>query len=126
MRECAHFVPHLHKNSAIRFLSSGAKSLGTKSKGWLRGLDLNQRPLGYEPNELPDCSTPQPYPIAVRRARQPPTRSAPKSATSATNIATWRAVGGSMNRNQRARVADGRGVRAGAALPRSSRSAMGA
>jgi hypothetical protein len=24
----------------------------------LRGLDLNQRPLGYEPNELPDCSTP--------------------------------------------------------------------
>jgi hypothetical protein len=25
--------------------------------GWLRGLDLNQRPLGYEPNELPDCST---------------------------------------------------------------------
>ena len=27
-------------------------------KGWLRGLDLNQRPLGYEPNELPDCSTP--------------------------------------------------------------------
>src|SRR3954454_14425255 len=26
--------------------------------GTLRGLDLNQRPLGYEPNELPDCSTP--------------------------------------------------------------------
>jgi hypothetical protein len=26
---------------------------------WLRGLDLNQGPLGYEPNELPDCSTPQ-------------------------------------------------------------------
>jgi hypothetical protein len=28
---------------------------------WLRGLDLNQRPLGYEPNELPDCSTPHIY-----------------------------------------------------------------
>ena len=28
-------------------------------KDWLRGLDLNQRPLGYEPNELPGCSTPQ-------------------------------------------------------------------
>src|SRR5512137_1613334 len=27
--------------------------------GWLRGVDLNHRPLGYEPNELPDCSTPQ-------------------------------------------------------------------
>jgi hypothetical protein len=21
-------------------------------------VDLNHRPLGYEPNELPDCSTP--------------------------------------------------------------------
>ena len=27
--------------------------------GWLRGLDLNQRPSGYEPDELPDCSTPR-------------------------------------------------------------------
>jgi hypothetical protein len=27
-------------------------------EGWLRGVDLNHRPLGYEPNELPDCSTP--------------------------------------------------------------------
>ena len=26
---------------------------------WLRGLDLNQRPFGYEPNELPGCSTPR-------------------------------------------------------------------
>ena len=24
---------------------------------WLQGWDLNPRPLGYEPNELPDCST---------------------------------------------------------------------
>jgi hypothetical protein len=29
------------------------------SRDWLRGRDLNPRPLGYEPNELPDCSTPR-------------------------------------------------------------------
>ena len=26
---------------------------------WLRGTDLNRRPSGYEPDELPDCSTPR-------------------------------------------------------------------
>ena len=26
---------------------------------WLRGVDLNHRPSGYEPDELPDCSTPR-------------------------------------------------------------------
>ena len=30
------------------------------SKGkWLRGPDLNRRPSGYEPDELPGCSTPR-------------------------------------------------------------------
>src|SRR5437667_10866992 len=30
-----------------------------QQRSWLRGLDLNQRPSGYEPDELPGCSTPR-------------------------------------------------------------------
>ena len=33
---------------------------------WLRGRDLNPRPLGYEPNELPDCSTPRQEDLVYR------------------------------------------------------------
>ncbi len=28
---------------------------------WLREPDLNRRPSGYEPDELPNCSIPRPY-----------------------------------------------------------------
>jgi hypothetical protein len=30
-----------------------------KVLNWLRGWDLNPRPSGYEPDELPGCSTPR-------------------------------------------------------------------
>jgi hypothetical protein len=32
---------------------------GAFSAEWLRELDLNQRPSGYEPDELPGCSIPR-------------------------------------------------------------------
>jgi hypothetical protein len=34
---------------------------------WLRGLDLNQRPSGYEPDELPGCSTPRSRTVELAR-----------------------------------------------------------
>ncbi len=39
----------------IAHLHESARNQGT----WWRGEDLNLRPSGYEPDELPDCSTPR-------------------------------------------------------------------
>ena len=43
---------------ATRPTGNRKSAIGNR-EGWLRGRDLNPRPLGYEPNELPDCSTPR-------------------------------------------------------------------
>ena len=40
---------------ALVHTQKGAK----KQTKWWRGRDLNPRPSGYEPDELPDCSTPR-------------------------------------------------------------------
>ena len=36
-----------------------ARNLNDSGPSLLRGQDLNLRPLGYEPSELPNCSTPR-------------------------------------------------------------------
>ena len=40
-------------------IKNGGPPRGRLTFRWLRGPDSNRRPLGYEPNELPNCSTPR-------------------------------------------------------------------
>src|SRR5437764_8045488 len=59
----ANWRPYVERKGAVALQiikSRKAAYAGYPLSGhWLRGVDLNHRPLGYEPNELPDCSTPR-------------------------------------------------------------------
>jgi hypothetical protein len=46
------------KTRAIDMIGAGLAAFSN----WLRGWDLNPGPSGYEPDELPDCSTPRSEP----------------------------------------------------------------
>ena len=47
------------KNLPGQDFFSGSSNRWDRKESWWRGQDSNLRPLGYEPNELPDCSTPR-------------------------------------------------------------------
>ena len=54
--DCLHFFARAEVPKKI---VKTEKSLVLRSLNWLRGWDLNPRPSGYEPDELPGCSTPR-------------------------------------------------------------------
>ena len=51
----------LNKQVVDQFPYRTTKTLAIAGDIKLRGLDSNQRPRGYEPRELPGCSTPPKY-----------------------------------------------------------------
>ena len=51
-----------HAANAKKPIKMALRRGGLRAENWLRGVDLNHRPSGYEPDELPGCSTPRSEP----------------------------------------------------------------
>src|SRR5687768_13448132 len=85
--------------NAVAFLKRPANGNGRQQLAlrplWLRGRDLNPRPLGYEPNELPDCSTPRQRNLIVTLAAGAPqaferyNRKSLRSSSNSTPDVSW-------------------------------------
>ena len=83
--------------------------LGLRCCRWWRGWDLNPRPSGYEPDELPDCSTPRRTNEASSTST-PPSRGRPVNAScsSTARTARWVAFAGRARRGADPRAPGGR------------------
>ena len=69
----------------IYFQKESLKDRYISSSDWLRKLDLNQRPSGYEPDELPCCSIPRLKEVDGVEGFEPP-----NSGTKSHGLTAWR------------------------------------